>query len=270
LISLFIPDFFTLVLSVLAQLSAAIVALRRIQLAGNFRLAWISISLALFLMVERRALPLWESWQTGRTDSLNAIFGLLISIFMLLGVVGLKRLFMRLHEQEVELHQLAEIDYLTKLHNRRFFTECANHELIRARRYQSPFSLLMIDIDFFKKINDSYGHQAGDAVLQIIAHICQKTVRNVDIVGRLGGEEFAIFLPEAGRAQALDAAERLRLQIAEIEIEQKSGKAIRVTVSIGVVAVENTEASLAELLERADQALYAAKSTGRNRVCCSD
>ncbi len=170
---------------------------------------------------------------------------------------------------ELELNQKAHIDYLTELNNRGHFMEQAEKELSRSQRYEKEMAIFMMDIDFFKKINDSHGHKVGDIVLKKLADVCRQTLREVDIIGRVGGEEFAILLPETNRAEALEVAERLRLSVADSEVPMKDGLPVQYTVSIGVSSVESADDNIDVLLSRADKALYQAKQSGRNRVCAA-
>jgi diguanylate cyclase (GGDEF)-like protein/PAS domain S-box-containing protein len=168
---------------------------------------------------------------------------------------------------ELELTRQAHLDYLTGLSNRRHFIEQGEIELSRAIRYDTPLSLMMLDIDFFKKVNDTYGHQVGDIVLQSLSKICQYTLRQVDVAGRLGGEEFAVILPETTCTEALEVAERLRKAIASTEVTIPVDLSIHFTVSIGVTTLLDKNANIDMLLNQADKALYEAKETGRNKVC---
>ena len=171
---------------------------------------------------------------------------------------------------EQELERQAHLDFLTGLINRRYFLELAKKELLRVHRYGGELSLIMFDIDHFKRINDTHGHSIGDLVLQEIARICRETVREIDIVGRLGGEEFVVLLPHTGKSQAIGAAERLQLALAARKVELKSGDCVRFTASFGVVTIDDEIAktcSIDNLLIRVDRAMYQAKEEGRNRVC---
>lgn len=170
------------------------------------------------------------------------------------------------HQADEELERQAHTDFLTELANRRFFLEQAESELARALRYQKSLSLFMFDIDHFKAINDSYGHKSGDMVLQNLAAILKLSLREVDFVGRMGGEEFAVILPETDTGEALDAAERLRRAIANARMPTESGRQIGVTVSIGVATLNDTSTDIETLLKHADDALYLAKNSGRNQV----
>jgi diguanylate cyclase (GGDEF)-like protein/PAS domain S-box-containing protein len=165
------------------------------------------------------------------------------------------------------LESQARVDYLTNLSNRRYFMELAEAELSRSLRYQSPLALLMIDIDHFKLINDSYGHKTGDMVLQKLSDLLKQSLREVDILGRIGGEEFAILLPESKLENAIEVAERLRVQIANAKLLEAQGKALCITVSVGVAMLDIKNKNLDVLFNQADEALYKAKNSGRNCVC---
>jgi diguanylate cyclase (GGDEF)-like protein len=171
------------------------------------------------------------------------------------------------HQQSVaELERQAHIDYLTGLANRGRFMELAEAEKARATRYGNPFAMLLLDVDHFKTINDRYGHKTGDAVLRELGSVLRKTLREVDIIGRIGGEEFAALLPETGATRAPEVAERLRQEIADREMPAVEGEPVHVTVSIGVVAATSHNMRIDSILNLADIALYRAKNSGRNRV----
>jgi len=141
---------------------------------------------------------------------------------------------------------------------------------LRTRRYGKPLTIMMLDVDHFKNINDTYGHHVGDEVLQKLGEVCLRAMREIDVVGRLGGEEFAILLPEATAAQAQDAAERLRAAVAAMVMPLKQGSTLSFTVSIGVAELAAYNNDVAAMLKRADEAMYAAKRSGRNRVCVQE
>lgn len=165
---------------------------------------------------------------------------------------------------------MAQIDYLTGLANRRHFMQQAETELARALRYGGALSLLMLDLDNFKLINDNHGHRTGDRVLQTFSELCQSTLREADLIGRLGGEEFVIMLPETGISEAIEVAERLRKMTADASIPLEGDQALQFTVSIGVAAMNDLYTHIDALLQKADQALYKAKEEGRNRVNADD
>lgn len=168
----------------------------------------------------------------------------------------------RLHQA---VQKLAITDALTGLYNRRGLYELGQREVERARRFKRPLVAIMMDIDNFKSINDSYGHSSGDQVLQAIADRCRDNLRRIDIIGRLGGDEFAILLPETDMFRASGVAERVRLCIADVPI-QTYGVSLEVSVSIGIARATNATPDLDILIGRADSALYTAKNGGRNRI----
>ena len=174
------------------------------------------------------------------------------------------------HADEHELELKAFTDPLTGLSNRGHFMEIATQELERSRRYGHPLSLWMLDIDYFKNVNDTYGHHAGDLALQSLVDVSHNVLRDMDIMGRVGGEEFAVLLPETDTEQALLVAERLRQKVAAADVLLEQGKSVRYTVSIGVATLGDNESGVETLLGRADKALYQAKKTGRDKVCVAE
>jgi diguanylate cyclase (GGDEF)-like protein len=164
-----------------------------------------------------------------------------------------------------EVQRLATTDGLTGTYNRRHFFELAEREIERGRRYGQPVSAIMIDIDHFKQVNDTYGHAAGDQVLRTMAKRCSESIRDIDILGRYGGEEFAIILPATDLSGASNVAERLCRCISDVPVVTDRGD-ITITISVGVASNDHDEGDLATLLNHADAAMYAAKQAGRNRV----
>jgi diguanylate cyclase (GGDEF)-like protein len=160
-----------------------------------------------------------------------------------------------------EVQRLSTTDTLTRLHNRRGFEARLADEMKKVRRYKSPLAAVMIDIDHFKQYNDTYGHPAGDAILQQVAAVIRSQVRETDFVARYGGEEFVLLLPETGKSNAMKAADKIRMAV---EASQGPGQAL--TISLGVAASPEDTTNAQALIELADQALYRAKEGGRNRV----
>lgn len=166
--------------------------------------------------------------------------------------------------------ELSTVDELTGLHNRRFFFTEAEAALARALRYRHPFCLMLVDLDFFKQINDTFGHPAGDEVLRCCARTLRESVRETDVVARLGGEELIIVLPNTTEPAAMQLAERLRSTLAA-RVVRWDGAAISFTASFGVTAIAaGVEASIEQVYRATDDALYAAKELGRNRVARAD
>lgn len=155
---------------------------------------------------------------------------------------------------------------LTQVYNRRSFFEQLERNVIRYQSEAVEWAMLMLDIDFFKRINDTYGHAVGDQALRRFAEICKKNVRKTDLIGRIGGEEFAICLEHTGFEEALQMAKRLRKNVAASELVLDNGRVICYTVSIGLSKPRTADEAFDEVLKRADTAMYTAKNKGRNRV----
>jgi diguanylate cyclase (GGDEF)-like protein len=169
--------------------------------------------------------------------------------------------------QRVRLQAMATTDALTGLHNRRAFRMRLGDEVQRARRYEHSLSLVMIDIDYFKRANDTFGHRAGDAILTQIGGILLRSSRTIDFAARYGGEEMAVLCPETGKGEAQALGERIRANVEAYRLELPDGKETHVTVSVGVAALPLDAEDGATLVEAADRALFRAKEGGRNQVC---
>ncbi len=202
---------------------------------------------------------------------------LIVSLFVagiLLAMVTLtlEKLFRRTQSLEYirrlshSLYQKATEDDLTRVANRRHFYDLGEHAVAIAHRYQRPISLVMLDADHFKKVNDTYGHKTGDDVLVNIARLCRESVRAADQIGRFGGEEFLILMPEMDRNGAVQLAQRLRVLIEDAAVYTDDNERVSVTVSIGVAELDSNTQDFDALVARADQALYKAKLQGRNCV----
>ena len=160
---------------------------------------------------------------------------------------------------------MANTDSLTGLSNRQAFLHRAEKEFSRARRYARPLATVMIDVDHFKSINDRYGHAVGDKVLREVSAICQCSLRGSDLLGRVGGEEFVLLLPDTPQSNAIYVAERMREQLAKTFIDV-DGIVVNITASFGVASQCEADINFNSILERADEAMYHAKHDGRNKV----
>jgi diguanylate cyclase (GGDEF)-like protein len=175
------------------------------------------------------------------------------------------RLEMELKSAQEEMELLAHTDHLTGLYNRRYFMEYAQREFIRARRFNQSVSILFADLDYFKEINDKYGHRIGDKVLKRTGEIIQSHVRQVDLSARFGGEEFIILLIQGTAETMPNVAERIWKAI-EADILEVDNQQIPYTISIGVASLQAKDKSVQDVIDRADTALYHAKKSGRNQV----
>ncbi|WP_066382865.1 MULTISPECIES: diguanylate cyclase [unclassified Anabaena] len=171
-----------------------------------------------------------------------------------------------LKKKLAEVEKLAQIDALTGVLNRRSFLKAAEQEFNQACRYESTFSLLLLDIDHFKKINDTYGHLTGDRALVTFTSVVSSTLRKVDLIGRYGGEEFVVLMPHTNASQALTAAHRIRSVVAETPIPTLTNT-LSITVSIGIAVYQTEDIKIDDMFHRADDALYQAKAKGRNTCC---
>lgn len=185
------------------------------------------------------------------------------------GYIVVTRDMTRKKREEDDLRSAATRDFLTGVYNRRAFDDVAREELSRWQRGRDPLALLIIDADHFKKVNDTFGHGTGDIVLQTLARTIQDQVRELDVVARLGGEEFVVILPSTDVSGARAAAERIRQSVERLRVPAPEDKIVRFTVSVGIAEASRDAASVELLLHRADDALYEAKRRGRNRSVVS-
>jgi diguanylate cyclase (GGDEF)-like protein len=165
-----------------------------------------------------------------------------------------------------EIYRLMHIDGLTQIFNKRYFLERLESELSRTNRYSRELSLIMFDIDHFKRINDTFGHLAGDAVLKQLCHTIRSRIRREDMLCRYGGEEFAILAPETSKEDAMIVAEKTR-KLVETTSFSFEGTMIPVTISLGVCSINQQDVDIESFIKMADERLYQAKNSGRNRVC---
>ena len=192
----------------------------------------------------------------------NALLIFLVIVVIVTAVIVIWRVIFL----QNELTRLATTDYLTGIPNRRHFIELAERELKRSLRYGNHFVLAVVDLDLFKRINDTYGHHAGDVVLKEFGVICRMDLRDTDILGRIGGEEFAIMLPNISLSEAKDVIERIREDVENANVQISKNSAIRFTASFGLSESNANTLDLDTIIKFADEALYQAKQTGRNKV----
>ena len=263
-------------ISLTAQLVAACIAISLIKKANVYRVAWIFLSAALILMLGRRISPIVFILGNGEYNMTDALLSIPISIFLMVGIWGVRKILIFSEQANKNLSEINKVDYLTKALSRIELYSRSELEVDRALRYKKDLAFVMVDIDHFKKINDQYGHAVGDEVLKSLVLILKNCLRKNDFIGRIGGEEFLIVLPEANSNKAIEVAERLRERVASQNCYNFKNKSIKITISLGVSIMSSNETSKTprELVEEhfnnADIAMYKAKNTGRNRVVAAE
>jgi diguanylate cyclase len=241
--------------------------------SGLVTFRWLLLAAACAAGIRGSVLLLWQRAEQPMMEviELAALMAVTISIgVMLAGTLAIREerrveLESRLGQTMRHLYRMATTDELTALASRQHFLQRFNDEILRSSRYHEPVLLVVFDLDNFKRINDGNGHVVGDHVLREIARVCREVTRNVDVAGRIGGDEFAILMPNTELAAGQVVCERLRVAIEDLRINAANGATIAPTVSMGLAQVRPGEAASA-LLVRADDALYRAKRGGRNRV----
>jgi diguanylate cyclase (GGDEF)-like protein len=206
-----------------------------------------------------------KRWYQCRDQAITWIDGRTVRMEIATDITNLKKSEQKLLAAKMLAEEHASKDELTNLYNRRAFFEQGKQLFKQARRYPQSISVMMIDIDHFKNINDNYGHAVGDSVLKAIGSLLQNTVREADILARIGGEEFAVILPQTDVEEASNLAERIRQRI-EAEVIQYDTLQIKITASFGIAACMAEGDDLDRMLTKADDALYIAKKKGRNQV----
>ena len=235
--------------------------------------AVITLSLRIFFLLLLLPTVMFVALSAHNLPELAFANGLMLYLFSV-GLAAIVLLVVRAFHRraflsEQRLLHVSRHDSLSGAYNRGFLTELAEREVALAIRHGRPLAAAMLDIDHFKCVNDTYGHDIGDQVIQKLAATCTENLRTIDHFGRVGGEEFVCVLPETGKAEALSCAERLRQAIEALSIDTQQGE-LHFTVSVGVALLNPELASWAALLKDADTALYKAKNDGRNRVALAE
>ncbi len=258
--------------SLILQAIAAIIGFSlSFRASDKFRWAWLFLASGLTLMVFRRFGSIQQIYLTGNYSLFDAVITAIISLCLLIGIYGIKKSFQNERSKNTALKLLGRLDVLTNCLSRAEIHYQISLEIERSLRKQEKFSLLELDIDHFKNINDSYGHQVGDEMLVSLVRCIQTTLRQIDHLGRIGGEEFLILLPGADEIEAMNAAERIRKHIATTQHLTSWQAPLQITVSIGVTTFTPKQQSaldkselLTALVNEADKAMYCAKNAGRN------
>ena len=260
------------IVSLILQSIAAIIGLSlSFRTSDRFRWAWLFIASGLALMVLRRLGSIQQIYLTGNYSLFDAVITVIISSCLVIGIYGIKKSFQNERSKNTALKLLGRLDVLTNSLNRKEIHYQIAQEIERSLRKKEKFSLLELDIDHFKNINDSFGHQVGDEMLVSLVRCIQATLRQIDHLGRIGGEEFLILLPGADEIEAMNAAERIRKHIANTQHITSWSEPLQITVSIGVTTYTpgqqnslNKADLLTKLVNDADKAMYCAKNSGRN------
>lgn len=261
-------------LVLLCEVTTAFISLLIFQRSiRELRWAWLTIAIGLGMMAIRRLGLILHGTQSEQYNSIDSALSLPIAACLLLGILGLNKLLLSQENKRLLIETLAQFDPLTNSYSRSQILYRISEEIERSKRSHRSFSLLEFDIDHFKYVNDQFGHLVGDETLTGLVKLTKEVIRTGDSVGRIGGEEFLILLPETDSQEASALAERLLRYIENTSIQTKAPKPIKITVSIGVTTFcpqdsPNIERGilLNEIIRKADIAMYEAKSNGRNRL----
>jgi len=259
--------------SLMMQFASICLVLYLFRKVRSYRFAYACLILALSLMMFERVEPLIECCVFGSFNTPHIVISTFVSSFLLIGILGIREIIQLAEKQRDKLEKISKTDYLTGVASRFEVQERIEQEFQRNFRTGHPTSLLMIDIDHFKQVNDTYGHPIGDQVLRGLTDILRINLREIDVIGRVGGEEFLIMLPETDPSEAFQVAERLRLDVANHVCTHAVGCEIKIQISIGISTFNPKFESSGDLhqlvkeyVSRCDQAMYQAKQAGRNQT----
>ncbi len=260
-------------LSLILQIGASYQSFRLINIVNKYKITCIALSAALTIMIGRRVVPLINVYEYSVFDIKDAVLSVPISLLLFIGVFGIKSALSEVRKENSALEVLNATDSLTLALTKKETYVRLKREISRGQRSLHPLAFLMLDIDHFKRINDQYGHMVGDTVLKNLSLFCQHKLRDIDVFGRFGGEEFLIACPETDAKAALEIAERLREAISKDYFAIVNGKEITLTVSIGIsifdpkqVHHDSLDLAMDLYIDYSDKAMYCAKNAGRNQV----
>lgn len=260
-------------LSLILQIGASYQSFRLINIVNKYKITCIALSAALTIMIGRRVVPLINVYEYSVYDIKDAFLSVPISLLLFIGVFGIKSALSEVRKENSALEVLNATDSLTLALTKKETYARLKREISRGQRSLHPLAFLMLDIDHFKRINDQYGHMVGDTVLKNLSLFCQHKLRDIDVFGRFGGEEFLIACPETDAKAALEIAERLREAISKDYFAIVNGKEITLTVSIGIsifdpkqVHHDSLDLAMDLYIDYSDKAMYCAKNAGRNQV----
>ena len=262
-------------LALLAQIGATIVSFKAYKLVGKYQVGWIILALGLLLMAGRRITPLLLIYETSVYSLFDAFLAAAISLLIAIGIHVISKIITDWQYKSALLEKLLSLDFLTQVLSKSEIIKRGKIEVERSNRTGHPLAILELDIDHFKKVNDQFGHQAGDDVLKGLSSHCIRILREIDLFGRIGGEEFLAILPETNGPQALEVAERIRKGVENSTYKTTCNQHPKITVSIGIRIYSprdeksprgNNDQILQMLINDADEAMYKAKAAGRNQI----
>ena len=260
-------------LSLILQVGASYQSFKLINIVKKYKVTCIALSAAMTFMIGSLLVPLINTYDHSIFDIKDAALSVPISLLLFIGVFGIKSALSEVRKENSALEVLNATDSLTLALTKKETYARFKKEISRGQRSLHPLSFLMIDIDHFKRINDQYGHMVGDTVLKNLSLFCQLKLRDIDVFGRFGGEEFLVGCPETDAKAAYEIAERLRDAIAKHSFATVDGKDVTLTVSIGISVFDPNhdhhdllEFLMDQHIEYADKAMYFAKKSGRNKV----
>lgn len=278
--AILVTSIFLYVISFACQLAAGTLCIRLIRkTTSSYKWGWGFLGAGLLIMLGRRLNPIYRAIESNNADLLDASLSAIISAFLLLGIIGIHKIIIQEKEGNDLLSTLSKMDLLTSCLSRHEIFFCISQEVQRVNRYDKGFAVAEIDIDHFKNVNDTYGHQVGDEVLKNLVHQIKTAIRSTDSVGRIGGEEFILLLSESDEISAIEACERIRSYVEQHPCLTTNGIEIFITISIGITIYnfidnvndgEGANIALMNLVNQADTALYRAKNSGRNKVALWD
>lgn len=265
----------TYILAIALQIYSVWFAFSLLKKVKSYAYSIFFIPLGLLVIIFDKLYSLVDCCLLGQYRIAEALTYFAISLFVLIGVMGLHRLFNLLEDQNEKLELISKTDHLTKALSRSEIESQIIQEIKRSERSKHPIAFVMLDIDHFKKVNDTYGHAIGDVVLQSLANYCSSQLRTIDAFGRVGGEEFLMMLTDTEESEALLVAERIREGVASLVCAEVAGDEIKIQISLGVSvyepgldAPETPIQLMKKYFKRSDLAMYKAKQSGRNQTKC--
>jgi diguanylate cyclase (GGDEF)-like protein len=259
-------------INLIIHIASALISVFLFKHSNKYQLGWAFLSTALFVMIYIRIAPLMLIFESKEIVISDAFTSLLISLLILFAILSLKNIVLDLEQRNNQLRKEAKIDLLTGAYGREEGYLRGKSDISRSLRNKKPVGFIMIDLDYFKKVNDRYGHLAGNVILKKLSSLCKNEIRNIDTFSRFGGEEFLVILPNIDNIFLNEVAERLRRKIEKYNFNYLHKK-ININISAGVSYYDpnkdrntNPNSIFLKYVKRADEAMYTAKNKGRNRV----